>query len=179
VPGNGRNEEYLFRVTDVGGEAMERQRWFEIIEALSKNAICMIFLAAVDEFDTKVVLGKEERNRLQESAEIFSQLRGLQWIPRETGFILFLNKVDVFKEKILTSNIIDHFDSFQGFPRDYESGIQFIQSMYVPDRRRERLRNHIFPHLTCATDTNQMRGIFSNVKERILSIYLESVGMPF
>jgi len=35
VPGNGRNEEYLFRVTDVGGEAMERQRWFEIIEALS------------------------------------------------------------------------------------------------------------------------------------------------
>lgn len=35
----------------------------------------MIFLAAVDEFDTKVVLGEEERNRLQESAEIFSQLR--------------------------------------------------------------------------------------------------------
>ena len=42
---------------------------------MQKNAICMIFLAAVDEFDTYVVLEDEERNRLQESAEIFTQLR--------------------------------------------------------------------------------------------------------
>ena len=34
-----RNKDrYLFRITDVGGEAMERQKWFEIIEHYSVRA---------------------------------------------------------------------------------------------------------------------------------------------
>jgi len=181
VPGNSKNDEYLFRITDVGGEAMERQKWFEIIEHYSRlpqrSPICMIFLVAVDEFDTRVIYQDRERNRLKESADIFRQLRNLQWIPRDTNFILFLNKVDVFREKIQTVHISDHFPKFNGFPRDYDSGIQFIESMYVPDKRKERLRNRIFCHQTCATDTEQMRKIFSNVKETILSIYLASLGV--
>ena len=88
----------------------------------------------------------------------------------------------MFKEKIKptniehpASNIIDHFDSFQGecfdkindlifegFPRDYESGIQFLQGLYVPDRRRERLRNQIFPHFTCATGESTSMQIWFN-----------------
>jgi len=183
VPGNSKNDEYLFRITDVGGEAMERQKWFEIIEHYSRlpqrSPICMIFLVAVDEFDTQVIYQDRARNRLNESADIFLQLRSLQWIPRETNFILFLNKVDVFREKIQTVHIGDHFPKFNGFPRDYDSGIQFIESLYVSDKRgrKEKPRNKIFCHQTCATDTEQMRRIFSNVKETILSIYLDSIGM--
>jgi len=93
---DGKKEEYLFRITDVGGEAMERQKWFEIIEHYTmlpeRKPICMIFLVAVDEYDTQVIYQDRTRNRLRESRDIFGQLRRLHWIPRETNFILFLNK---------------------------------------------------------------------------------------
>jgi len=169
---------------DVGGEAMERQKWFEIIEHYTmlpeRKPICMIFLVAVDEYDTQVIYQDRTRNRLRESRDIFGQLRRLHWIPRETNFILFLNKVDIFKEKIQTIHIKDHFPEFNGFSRDYESGIQFIESMYVPDKRereRDRLRNKIYPHQTCATDTNQMRAIFDRVKDTIFRMNMRATGL--
>jgi len=89
-------------------------------------------------------------------------------------------QVDIFKEKIQTIHIKDHFPEFNGFSRDYESGIQFIESMYVPDKRereRDRLRNKIYPHQTCATDTNQMRAIFDRVKDTIFRMNMRATGL--
>ena len=63
---------------------------------MQKNAICMIFLAAVDEFDTYVVLEDKERNRLQESAEIFTQLRvSLVFLIFNLVSLLMFNEVNL------------------------------------------------------------------------------------
>ena len=48
-----------------------------------------------------------------ESIEVFGEIQNNAILSRKT-FILFLNKVDVFKEKIRTANIIDHFADFPG-----------------------------------------------------------------
>lgn len=146
----------------------------EQIERRSGKTICVIFLVAVDEFDTMFLEGGVEKNRLQKSAELFNLVRSFNWL-RETSFILFLNKTDVFKEKIQTINIADHFPQFEGFSRDYESGIQFIENLYVPNSRQNRNRNKIFPHKTCATDTCQMARIITSVKDTILKFYIKSI----
>ena len=60
---------------------------------LQGRITCVIFLAAVDEYDTYfLTAGGETRNRLTESVELFSQIQHHQWLAHTT-FILFLNKV--------------------------------------------------------------------------------------
>ena len=91
-------------------------------------------MAAIDEFDTYIMpdnrvsggaggegdegelrgsIFQREKNKLVESIEVFAEIQNNPILRRKT-FILFLNKVDVFKDKILTSNIIDHFEDFPG-----------------------------------------------------------------
>ena len=52
-------------------------------------------------------------NRLKESIEIFSQIQLQIWLNNKT-FILFLNKKDIFEDKIKKSHLIDHFEDFKG-----------------------------------------------------------------
>jgi len=175
VPSHGSGHVH-FKITDVGGERTERSKWIEQIDRLRKGIICVIFLAAVDEFDTKFVWDDHEKNKLKESVELFHQLRSFGWL-RLTSFILFLNKVDVFREKIQTIDIQDHFPQFQGFPDDYQSGIKFIHSLYTQSTQKGKGKRKIFVHETCATDTTQMRKVFGDVKETILNIYLDDIGL--
>ena len=75
---------------------------------------CVIFLAAIDEYDTYLITEDNERaNRLQESIEIFRQIQLQNWL-QHTTFILFLNKKDVFEEKIRNHHLIEHFSDFPG-----------------------------------------------------------------
>jgi len=104
-------DDIQFKIIDVGGEREERVRW---IDFLAGRITCVIFLAAVDEYDTYfLTAGGETRNRLTESVELFSQIQHHQWLAHTT-FILFLNKVDVFRDKLQTSHMKDHFDEFTG-----------------------------------------------------------------
>ena len=55
----------------------------------------------------------QEKNRLKESIELFKKIQTFQWLAHTT-FILFLNKVDVFKEKLQSSDMVDHFTDYKG-----------------------------------------------------------------
>jgi len=167
-----------FRIIDVGGQSEERDRW---IDFLTQKITCVIFLAAVDEYcqyDGKV---KEEddmdSNRLKQSIELFRQIQTFQWLDHTT-FILFLNKVDVFKDKINSENIINHFDDFQGFAGDAESGLRFLRRKFQEAQgmvgRQPRM---IYIHETCATDTASMRFVFEAVRDTILQINLRQYNL--
>ena len=80
-------------------------------------------------------------------------------------YIMIFYQVDVFKDKIKTTCIGEHFDDFDGklwiintyainlnisgFSRDYKSSIKFIKSKYV--QSSSRIRSRTFTHETCAT----------------------------
>ena len=75
-----------------------------------------------------------------------------------TSIMLFLNKKDVFAEKILYSNIAAQrpFDNYVGPPKDFDQGIlYFIQKF--KDCLIEEEFNDSFIHVTCATDTNNSK----------------------
>ncbi len=60
----------------------------------------VIFLAAINEYD--MILEEDgETNRLVESLKLWKALTGSQFF-KNTPFILFLNKSDLFSEKIKT-----------------------------------------------------------------------------
>ena len=99
---------------------------------------CVIFLAAIDEFDTYILpdnkvggllcwwsslsenhplfVFQRQKNKLVESLEVFAEIQNNPCLKQKT-FILFLNKVDVFREKILNANLIDHFSDFPGIEK--------------------------------------------------------------
>jgi len=156
-----------FTITDVGGDREQRQNWIDVI---GNQITCIIFLAAIDEFDTYIMPdNRREKNKLVESIEVFAEIQNNAILSRKT-FILFLNKVDVFKEKIRTANIIDHFADFpEGFQRDEALGLEFLKDKFLNanlDRRGRR--RDIYSHHTTATDTDAMRFVFEVVKDTIL-----------
>ena len=142
-----------------------------IIYNSQKEITCVIFLAAIDEFDTYVLTEdskvrrgqqeekfmsgslQEQKNKLVESIEVFKEIQNIEYLSHAT-FILFLNKVDVFREKIQTSNLIDHFDDFpEGFEKDENFALKFLKDRFINanlDRSGRPIRQ-IYSHQTTAT----------------------------
>ena len=139
---------------------------------------CVIFLAAIDEYDTYLITEDNERaNRLQESIEIFRQIQLQNWL-QHTTFILFLNKKDVFEEKIRNHHLIEHFSDFpghnlgllinmdiiywgsgwinrhifaEGFRREAGPALEFIKKRFHSTQPQQRHRRMIYTHHTTAT----------------------------
>lgn len=95
-------------IIDVGGQRGERERWIRCFEGITS----VIFLTAISEFG-QVLTENVSKNRLQESIDLFGTLINSQYLTK-SSFILFLNKTDVFKERIQKSNLKDFFSEYQG-----------------------------------------------------------------
>lgn len=113
---------YCFRVYDVGGQRSERRKWIHLFEDVN----CIIYISAISEYDQAImedhmtVRQKRERgreqpvqNRIQESLQLFDQITNCKWFVR-SSMILFLNKTDLFKQKIKQKNITVFFTEYTG-----------------------------------------------------------------
>lgn len=165
-----------FRIIDVGGERAEREKW---INFLQSRITCVIFLGAIDEYNTNFIECEEserEKNKLLEAIELFGTIQDYSWLEHTT-FILFLNKIDIFEEKIKIYNIIDHFSEFPGFPRDAENGKRFIRRLFLEQNSNKGNNRMVYTHETCATNTEDMRFVFEAVKDTILQLNLRQYNL--
>jgi hypothetical protein len=76
--------------------------------------------------------------------------------------ILFLNKKDLFGEKIKRIPLTVAFPDYTG-PNDYESGVAYIREKLLS--QAENKKKTIYTHVTCATDTGNIKIVFSAVKD--------------
>ena len=97
-----------YRLYDVGGQRSERKKWIHCFE----NVKSIVFLVAVSEYD-QVLVEDETVNRMQEALTLFDSICNSRWFV-QTSIILFLNKVDLFKEKLLRSPIKKYFPEYEG-----------------------------------------------------------------
>ncbi|XP_027443601.1 guanine nucleotide-binding protein subunit alpha-15 [Zalophus californianus] len=187
MPTTGINE-YCFsvqktnlRIVDVGGQKSERKKWIHCFE----NVIALIYLASLSEYDQCLEENNQE-NRMKESLALFGTILELPWF-KSTSVILFLNKTDILEEKIPTSHLATYFPSFQGPKQDAEAAKRFILDMYTGmyagcvdsadgDRRGPRSRR-LFSHYTCATDTQNIRKVFRDVRDSVLARYLDEINL--
>uniref|UniRef100_A0A8R1HXG8 G-protein coupled receptors family 1 profile domain-containing protein n=1 Tax=Caenorhabditis japonica TaxID=281687 RepID=A0A8R1HXG8_CAEJA len=157
-----------FRVFDVGGQRSERKKWIHCFEDV--NAI--IFIAALSEYN-EVLFEDETTNRMVESMRLFESICNSRWF-HNTNIILFLNKKDLFEEKIRHENIIKAFPEYRG-EQNYAEAVAFIKQKF------EALSNNpkktFFVHETCATDTNQVQKILDSVISMIIQSNLHKSGL--
>lgn len=69
--------------------------------------------------------------------------------------ILFLNKIDLFAEKLPRSPLGDYFPDYTG-GADYSSACEYLLQRFV-SLNQSAATKQIYAHYTCATDTNQIR----------------------
>ena len=82
-----------------GGQRSERKKWMHCFEGVT----AILFLVAMSEYDLKLV-EDQTTNRMHESMRLFESICNSQWFVN-TSIILFLNKRDLFEEKIAKSPI--------------------------------------------------------------------------
>lgn len=118
---------FLTSMFDVGGQRSERKKWIHCFE----NVTSIIFCVALSEYDQVLleesnqvraiglILGgtysnhKNKQNRMMESLVLFDSVVNSRWFMR-TSIILFLNKVDLFRQKLGRSPLSNYFPDYSG-----------------------------------------------------------------
>ncbi|XP_063518030.1 guanine nucleotide-binding protein G(i) subunit alpha-2 isoform X2 [Pongo pygmaeus] len=97
-----------FKMFDVGGQRSERKKWIHCFEGVT----AIIFCVALSAYDL-VLAEDEEMNRMHESMKLFDSICNNKWFT-DTSIILFLNKKDLFEEKITHSPLTICFPEYTG-----------------------------------------------------------------
>jgi guanine nucleotide-binding protein G(i) subunit alpha len=202
-----------FDMYDVGGQRSERKKWIHCFD----DVTAIIFVAAMSEYD-QVLYEDATQNRLLEAVKVFGDicngpcvapcLRARATQPfctrsmfAETSIILFLNKRDLFQDKIkrvdlrapaytlpdgtavparfsdYTHGICTCGESNPSIAcscRRQEAAARYISQLFLEARRQAT--KAVYVHMTCATDTNNVRFVFNSCKDIILKQSLASSG---
>ncbi|WPH02470.1 Hypothetical protein R9X50_00533400 [Acrodontium crateriforme] len=158
-----------YRMFDVGGQRSERKKWIHVFD----NVQVVLFLVAISGYD-HVLVEDRNGNQMNEALMLFESIANSKYFEK-SALILFLNKIDLFREKILdgSSRIRDHFPDFPGPDRDPEAGQEFFARKF-----RSLVRNpnkEAYVHYTNATDTNLLDKTMKSVQDMIVQRNLSSL----
>ncbi|KAM3164153.1 Guanine nucleotide-binding protein alpha-1 subunit [Lachancea thermotolerans] len=157
-----------FKVLDAGGQRSERRKWIHCFQDIT----AVLFVLAVSEYD-QMLFEDERVNRMHESIMLFNTLLNSKWFSN-TPFILFLNKTDIFKEKLTRSPIRQYFPEYQGRVGDVDAGLKYFESIFLSLNKAGR---PVYVHRTCATDTQSMRFVLTAVADLIIQQNLKKSGI--
>lgn len=157
-----------FKLFDVGGQRSERKKWIHCFE----DVTAIIFCVAMSEYD-QVLHEDETTNRMQESLKLFDSICNNRWFT-DTSIILFLNKKDLFEQKIKKSALSVCFPEYTG-SQSYEEAALYIQAQFESKNKSEN--KEIYCHQTCATDTNNIQFVFDAVTDVIIANNLRGCGL--
>ena len=152
----------------MGGQRGERKKWIHCFD----NVQAIMFIASLNEYD-QVLAEDTSKNRLVESLGLFEGIISLPWF-KSTAIILFLNKNDLFTEKIRRVDLHRYFDDYDG-GADYEEGLEFIKELFFS--KNTNPNKVIYAHVTDATDTQGIAFVWSATKQIILQGNLQRAGL--
>jgi hypothetical protein len=160
-------------MVDVGGQRSERRKWLHCFDNMS----ALIYLVALDEYD--MVLEEDRTtNRMEESIKLFQKLTASKWFLK-TPVILFLNKSDIFKEKILKKPLTNHFDDYAEMKDKLEGETEFDKSCeYIKQQYLSVITDKVvYPYVTCAIDRGNCTKVFKSVKDTVVTGHMDNTGM--
>jgi len=155
-----------FTLIDVGGQKNEQRKWLHCFE----NVSAVIYLVALDEFD--MTLEEDNTtNRFTASLKLFMETTGLPWFNQNLC-LLFLNKKDLFEEKIKTYPLNGHFPEV---PKNatLEDCLDFMKRKYEDSFQGSTIQTFT----TCAVDKENCKRVFESIKESVLLRAVETSGI--
>jgi len=166
----GKAGSIKFLLVDVGGQRSERKKWIHCFE----DVTAVLFCVALSEYD-QTLYEEHGDNRMMESMKLFKEICNSKWFANHKGMILFLNKKDIFLEKIKKRDLTCVWEEYSG-GNDPDVAIKFIKDKFVS--LNDNPNKTIFVHETNATDTRNIEIIFNATKDILLrDILTTSVGI--
>ena len=157
----------IIGLIDVGGQRSERKKWLHCFESVS----AVLFLVAISEYD-QTLSEDNTVNRMKESLKLFASVCNVKWFSK-ASMLLFLNKRDVFDEKILHSPLTACFESYTG-PQDTNEAAAFISQQFALQNHVDR---EVYRHFTCAKDSHNITVVFDAVTDVIARSSLRDIGL--
>lgn len=188
--------EATFEMYDVGGQRNERRKWIHSFEGVTS----VMFVGAISEYN-QVLFEDNHQSRQDEAVELFGKQLESEWFTN-TPFILFLNKVDLFREKLATipfrldteteKRNLDYSgpvcdpnktykyegDDDKEFMEIYNATCDYLKWLYNSqgDSPTSKHKGDIYTHFTNSTDTENIEKIMASCKDIILNINLKEGG---
>lgn len=187
-----------FEMYDVGGQRNERKKWIHCFDGVT----AVMFVGVLSEYDM-VLYEDDSTNRMEETLSLFSEICNYRYFS-DTAMILFLNKRDLFEEKMkqgksklsqcpvfrekrwnIEYNVNDdggdddytEEEIYAMYPEidTYDGGCRAIQSKFIELNKNPT--KQIYPHHTCATDRDNISFVFESVREIIIKGALDDAGL--
>lgn len=167
-----KKDRYIWNFIDVGGQRVERRKWLDF----NKNLNAIIFMASLIDYN---IPSEDDaaKSRMDESLDVWDDILGGRY-KKNIPIILFFNKTDLFKKKIKKCPLSRVFKDYYG-DDSFESGKRYIMRLYLKKLNKYK---HINPssvkcHFICALDTENMRLVYSDIKEHIIRQRLALSGI--
>ena len=159
-----------YQLFDVGGQRSERQKWLHCFDDVK----AVLFVVALSGYDMTLT-EDGATNEMEESLNLFQAICVNKFFD-SSSIVLFLNKLDLFTEKVNNTNhhLRLFFPQYTGPDHDVSAAKEFIKDQFLACNTKERI---IYPYYTTATDTNNVKVVFKVVLETIARQALEDVDV--
>jgi len=159
----------LFKVVDVGGQRNERRKWIHFFDSVT----AVLFVASLSSYN-EATFEDEELNSMVDSLAIFDEHVNSEWFEN-TAFILFLNKSDVFQQRVKEVPITVCFPTYTG-PQEHQPSLAYIRNQFESKNKKPDDRE-IYTHVTQATDTENVKKVFNDVQHIVVNWSLQRSGL--
>jgi len=162
---------FTFRVVDVGGQRSERRKWIHCFQ----DVTAVVYVCSLADFD----LPMEEdpsMNRLMESLDLFNKVVNNAFFLA-VDIVLFLNKWDIFQDKIKRIPITECFRDWPASKNasDPEEASRYIAAKFTDSNAGKQRK--IYQHTTCATDTKNVERVWSAVHDVLVREQISEAGL--
>eukprot|EP01083_Nonionella_stella_P076634 208928_1 len=163
-------ERNVFRLVDVGGLRSERKKWIHSFEMVH-SVVFVVSLSCYDE----TLFEDESQNAMVEQIALFKETCDLRWF-KQSSIFLFLNKKDLFAEKIKTVpiTVCPAFAEFTGDTTSYDETTDYIRDVF--ESQMSMQYKQVFTHFTCAIDKNHIEKVFNDTQTVIINASLSRSG---
>lgn len=160
-----------FEMYDVGGQRSERRKWIDCFDSVD----AVIFVAALSEYDQNLAESKRT-NRMVEALELFRSICNNRAFAN-TSVMLFLNKKDIFEEKLQYSDIAAQkpFADYGGPPKDFNNGVLYFIEKFKDCLINDEITDSFIQACT-ATDTSNMEFVLDSTRTIIMTDNLRRSG---
>lgn len=161
-------QDLSFKMVDVGGQRSERRKWIHCFESVT----AILYVCSLSEYD-QYLREDETQLRMHESLLLFDEICNNQAF-RKTSIILFLNKEDLFREKVQKVDLRICFPQYDG-DNTYEKASVYIRERFL--EKNLQPNRTIFVHFTCAINTENIEFVFKSVRKTLLDGIIGSMGL--
>ncbi|GBG33689.1 Guanine nucleotide-binding protein subunit alpha [Hondaea fermentalgiana] len=173
------HKNHKFLLIDVGGQRIERRNWINYFDEVD----IILYVVGLDGF-SQLCIEDGRTNRMRESLEVFKDLCESPFFS-QTNIILFLNKSDIFREKIQKISLNTCFQSYSGPAKDADAAIKYVSKRFCDTHDRivqrntsvDDLMSKVYPFETVATATENMENIINSCQGIFLRKGMQISGM--